>query len=73
MAKTRHEFIPQTISEHTGTSLKPYELLLVSHNASFGYLRDWKPNVMAPEKHQAYAVQWFSVAIACLVVFTLLL
>jgi surfeit locus 1 family protein len=31
-----------------------------------GYEKNWKPIVMPPEKHRAYAFQWFSLAIAWL-------
>jgi len=32
-----------------------------------GYKKNWQPIVMPPEKHRAYAFQWFSLAIAWLV------
>ena len=32
-----------------------------------GYKTDWKPIVMSPEKHRAYAFQWFSLAFAWLI------
>ncbi|MGQ4276776.1 SURF1 family protein [Pseudidiomarina sp. E22-M8] len=44
-------------------------LVLLSEAASYGWPRQWQPQVMTPAKHQAYALQWFSLAIACLVVF----
>jgi len=46
--------------------------LLVSPQLK-GFRQQWEPQVMAPEKHQAYAVQWFSLAIACLVVYLVVL
>ena len=33
---------------------------------SVGYKKNWQPIVMPPEKHRAYAFQWFSLAIAWL-------
>lgn len=33
---------------------------------SIGYKKNWQPIVMPPEKHRAYAFQWFSLAIAWL-------
>ena len=33
---------------------------------SVGYEKNWQPIVMSPEKHRAYAFQWFSLAIAWL-------
>ena len=32
---------------------------------------NWKPVVMPPQKHLGYAVQWFGLAIACTLVFSL--
>lgn len=34
--------------------------------ATIGFIKDWQPIVMPPEKHQAYAVQWLLLAIAWL-------
>jgi cytochrome oxidase assembly protein ShyY1 len=31
---------------------------------SVGYEKNWQPIVMPPEKHRAYAFQWFSLALA---------
>lgn len=44
-------------------------LVLLSETANYGWPRQWQPQVMTPEKHQAYALQWFSLAVACLIVF----
>jgi cytochrome oxidase assembly protein ShyY1 len=33
---------------------------------SVGYKKNWQPIVMPPEKHRAYAFQWFSLALAWL-------
>ena len=35
------------------------------------FVRNWKPVVMAPEKHIAYGVQWFLLAFAAIVVFVI--
>ena len=35
------------------------------------FIRNWKPVVMAPEKHIAYGVQWFLLAFAAIVVFVI--
>jgi surfeit locus 1 family protein len=32
-------------------------------------VRDWRPAVMRPEQHLAYAFQWFALAITVLVIF----
>lgn len=34
-----------------------------------GLIQIYKPVVMPPEKHQAYAVQWFLLALACALIF----
>ena len=38
-------------------------------NENINYPQIYKPVVMSPEKHQAYAVQWFLLALSSLVVF----
>ena len=34
-----------------------------------GFTRNWKAVVMAPEKHYGYAIQWYGLAIACLIIY----
>jgi cytochrome oxidase assembly protein ShyY1 len=48
--------------------LYPRVLLLDSDPAS-PYLRQWTPDVMPPSRHRAYALQWFTFALAALVIF----
>lgn len=48
-------------------SIAPYVVLL-SETESYGFPRQWQPNLMPPEKHRAYAVTWFSLALACLII-----
>ena len=62
------EFLPEEVADVYQIPMLPYVALL-SEKAPFGYSRQWQPNVMPPEKHQAYALQWFSLAIAALVIF----
>jgi len=38
----------------------------VDKDSPLGYEKNWQPIVMPPEKHRAYAFQWFSLAIAWL-------
>jgi surfeit locus 1 family protein len=52
----------------TQLPIQPYVVLL-SESAELGWPRQWQPQVMKPTKHRAYAFQWFSLAIACLLVF----
>lgn len=62
------EFQPDAVAEKLNMPLTDYTFLLKSPE-TIGWQRDWKPQVMSPEKHQGYAVQWFSLAIVCLVIF----
>lgn len=43
-------------------------VVLLSETEEYGWPRNWQPQVMPPEKHQAYALQWFSLAVALLIV-----
>jgi len=45
-----------------------YQLLL-DPDAADGFARAWQPQVMTPEKHIAYAVQWFGLAIALFIIY----
>ncbi|MFT6896702.1 MAG: surfeit locus 1 family protein [Paraglaciecola sp.] len=37
--------------------------------ATSGFIRQWQPVVMSPEKHIAYAIQWFGLAIAAFIIY----
>ena len=41
-------------------------VLFVDEEESIGFVKKWQAIVMPPEKHQGYAFQWFSLAIAWL-------
>ena len=56
------------IGELTGFSLLPYVLHL-DKNAQSGFVREWKLVNTMPEKSTSYAVQWFSLAAALLIIF----
>lgn len=56
------------IARDSGRTLDTRVLLLDADPAS-GFERHWTPEVMVPDKHRAYALQWFSFAIAALVIF----
>lgn len=47
-------------------------LLLLDPEVNTEFVRDWQPHTMPPEKHRAYAAQWFSLALAVLVIFILM-
>ncbi len=48
-----------------GVQLLPFVVYL-DKNEPLGFDKNWQPIVMPPEKHRAYAFQWFSLAIAWL-------
>ncbi len=56
------------IAKDAGRTLDTRVLLLDADPAS-GFERHWTPEVMVPDKHRAYALQWFSFAIAAFVIF----
>ena len=62
--------IPQ-LRDQLGISLAGYQVLL-DPAAPDGFVRDWHPGGISPERHLAYAVQWFGLAVT-LVVFNLVL
>lgn len=51
-----------------GTSLEPWLLQLDAADQSGFDDRHWKVAVMEPEVHGAYAVQWFGLALAALII-----
>jgi len=58
----------KVIQQHYKQEILPFVVLLKAQETS-SFVRNWKPVVMAPEKHIAYAVQWYLLAIAALVIF----
>ncbi|MGJ8679799.1 SURF1 family protein [Paraglaciecola sp.] len=60
----------KVIQQHYKQSLLPLVVKMAeSQNSDF--VRDWQPVVMPPEKHIAYAVQWFLLGVAAMVVFVI--
>lgn len=58
----------EEIARDIGRSVDTRVILLDADPGS-GLERHWMPEVMVPDKHRAYALQWFSFAIAALVLF----
>ena len=56
------------LQAETGLDLLPF-LLLQDPASQYGFVRDWKFVNMPPEKHISYAVQWFAMAAALLVIY----
>lgn len=46
-------------------------LLWLDADAGPGYLRDWQPGGLPPERHIGYAVQWWSFAVLLLALFVI--
>ena len=57
-----------SINQQMGLSLAPFSVLL-DESIEFGFQREWPVVVSEPHRHYAYAVQWFGLAIAALVIF----
>jgi cytochrome oxidase assembly protein ShyY1 len=60
----------KVIQQHYNQDVLPFVVLLNAQETS-SFVRDWQPVVMAPEKHLAYAAQWFLLAFAALVIFVI--
>lgn len=56
------------MAQHYKQNLMPFVVLLDEDLESL-YQRHWQPVVMPPEKHIAYAIQWFLLAFAALIIF----
>ncbi len=55
------------VAAATGGKLSPWLIELDADDPSGFAGRDWKPTVMMPAQHLAYAVQWFGLALAIVV------
>ncbi|EGN74506.1 hypothetical protein A28LD_2000 [Idiomarina sp. A28L] len=44
-------------------------IVLQDPEADVGFVRDWPVVIMTPHRHYAYAVQWFGLALAALIIF----
>jgi cytochrome oxidase assembly protein ShyY1 len=63
----------EALREQMGEALFEGQLLL-DPDAGFGLVRRWQalPNTLPPERHRGYAVQWFGLALAVLVIYLVL-
>ena len=58
----------EAIGERLGRHVEPLTVRL-DEDAPHGFARDWRPVLpMGPERHLAYAVQWFGLALALIVI-----
>jgi len=57
------------LAERLGTPLLPV-LLLLDPDDAYGFVRDWKPVYgIPPDKHRAYAMQWFTLAVVLALIY----
>jgi surfeit locus 1 family protein len=58
-----------SLAGHLGTAVMPY-ILQLDADAEGGFIREWRPFYGGgPEKHRAYALQWFGIALVLLVLY----
>ncbi|MGS2721069.1 SURF1 family protein [Paraglaciecola aestuariivivens] len=57
------------IQQHLQQPILPFVLLL-DPDPTQDFVRNWQPVVMPPEKHLGYAMQWFLLAFAAVLVFS---
>lgn len=62
----------EAVASALGTPLEAWILQLHADDASGFGDRQWKPAVMTPEVHGAYALQWLALAAAAIVIWLLL-
>lgn len=62
----------QQLQDVLGIGLIPVVIRL-SPEASDGYLREWPVVAFGPERHLGYAVQWYALALAMVVIFLILI
>lgn len=65
-------FDTASVEAALNTSLAPWQILLDVNDESGFDDRQWKPAVMEPKVHGAYALQWFALASAALVIWIVL-
>ena len=60
----------QELSELLGYPLQS-AVILLDPEAPAGYVRDWQPRFggTSPERHRGYAVQWFALAVALIILY----
>jgi surfeit locus 1 family protein len=45
-------------------------ILLLDKSDEYGFVRDWRPVYgVTPDKHRAYAMQWFTLAVVLLLIY----
>ena len=54
--------------DQIGYVVYDYQLLL-DQDGQDGFVREWKPALMGPERHLGYAIQWFTLAFTLVVIY----
>ena len=62
------EIDPRRLGEYLGMTLQP-RILRLDPESAHGFRRDWPVVAMGPQRHYGYAVQWFGLAVALLVLY----
>ena len=58
----------EQMEKQLGYELQPFVILLDPDNRA-GFVRDWYIKKISPEKNTSYAVQWFALALALIIIF----
>jgi surfeit locus 1 family protein len=58
----------EQMQKQLGYKLQPFVILLDPENKA-GFVRDWYIKKISPEKNISYAVQWFTLALALVIIF----
>lgn len=61
----------EELEAELGSAVFDYVLLLDPDQPD-GYLREWRPTVMNPDRHRAYSLQWFAMAATVVILFLVL-
>jgi surfeit locus 1 family protein len=61
----------QALSDALAEELYGYQLLLAPDQPD-GFVREWEPQHMKPERHVGYAVQWFALGLTLSVIYIVL-
>ena len=66
----RRLLFPSLLEIGAELGYQPYEFqLLLDAGHKDGFIRDWRPTVMGPERHVGYAVQWFGLALTLMIIY----
>jgi len=58
------------IAKQLGAPVYPF-LLRLRQKQGISFASNWTPVIMGPQRHMGYAVQWFALAIAAIVIFVI--